>query len=70
MPPADVADGGRAGNKVSIFPQYIPYFTPVVALLSKIDSSFFGLQVNTACTVLRPTPLRNRGVAGSGGKFS
>jgi hypothetical protein len=60
MPPADVADGDRAGNRGSIFPQYIPYFTAAVALLSKIDSSFSGLQVDTARTVLRPTPLRNR----------
>jgi hypothetical protein len=42
------------------FPQYIPYFTAVVALPAKIDNAFFGLQVNTACTVLLPTPLRNR----------
>jgi hypothetical protein len=30
MPSADVADGGRAGNKGSIFPQYIPYFIAVI----------------------------------------
>jgi hypothetical protein len=60
MPPADVADGCRAGNRGGIFPQYIPYFTAVVALPSKIDNAFSGLQVDTACTVFRPAPLRNR----------
>jgi hypothetical protein len=38
MSPAEVADGCRAGNKGGIFPQYIPYFTAIVALPAKIDN--------------------------------
>jgi hypothetical protein len=60
MPPEMLQMCGLAGNRGSIFPQYIPYFTAAVALPTKIDSSFSGLQVNTARTVLLPTPLRNR----------
>jgi hypothetical protein len=71
IPPADV---GLAGNRGSIFPQYIPYFIAVVALPSKIDNSFSGLQAGAACAIpghaVAGQVNRDWGVAGSGGKSS
>jgi hypothetical protein len=57
MPPADIADGGRAGNKSSISQQYLPCFTAVVTLPAKIDSSSSVCRLPVAVVNLHEVPV-------------